>query len=260
MILKNLKSLGSNTSFIPRSPKGMNEEKDVFGAALWDYHCTPGDQELITWTSLTENDPVPIGYFFRNFDQMPSIEQKAMELSQGKILDVGCGAGSHGLYLQNQKKLEVTGIDKSAGAIKTAHNRGIQRLHQQSIFEFQGDTFDTLLLLMNGPGICGRLDQLPHLLEKLKTLIRPQGQILLDSSDLIYLFDENSAGEKIIPANHYYGELEYGIRYRGKQEMFPWLYVGYDLLHHHAAQIGLYAERVMEGENWDYLARLTMEY
>ena len=93
----------------------MNEEKDVFGAALWDYHCTPGDQELITWTSLTEKDPVPIGYFFRNFDQMPSIEQKAMELSQGKILDVGCGAGSHGLYLQNQKKLEVHKLEQAGG-------------------------------------------------------------------------------------------------------------------------------------------------
>ncbi len=238
----------------------MTQKKDVFGTALWEFHQSPNHQELITWTSWTEEDPVPLSYFFRTFDQMPPLEQKALELARGRVLDVGCGAGGHSLYLQNQKKLDLVGLDNSTGAIKTASERGVVNTVNQSIFDYQQDTFDTLLLLMNGSGICGKLKKLKPLLQKLKSLLNPEGQILLDSSDLIYLFDQTPEGEKIIPASKYYGELEYGIRFGDLTETFPWLYVDFDLLSHTAEQVGLTAHRVMEGNNWDYLARLTKEY
>jgi len=238
----------------------MSENKDIFGTALWDYYQFPADQELITWTSLTEEDAIPVKYFFREFNQMPAIEQKALELCVGKVLDVGCGAGSHGLYLNREQQLEVWGIDTSPGAIKTAAQRGLKKVVNQSVFDYHGKTFDTLLLLMNGPGICGKLENLKKLFEKLKSLLNPGGQILLDSSDLIYLFDQTDLGEKIIPGENYYGDLEYGIRYNHQSATFPWLYVGFDLMSEAAKKAGLRAELVMEGEHWDYLARLTKEY
>lgn len=238
----------------------MIEKKDVFGNALWDYHQSPGDQELITWTSLTEEDPVPISYYFRTFDQMPFLEQKALEITYGKVLDVGCGAGSHSLFLQNKRNLRVTGLDNSPLAIKIAAERGLLHTVQQSIFDFHQDNFDTILLMMNGPGVCGNLERLQLLLEKLKSLLNPKGQVLLDSSDLIYLFDETPEGEKIIPANHYYGELEYGLLYKNNTQTFPWLYIDYDLLSHTAYQVGFKSTLILEGENWDYLARLIREY
>ena len=126
----------------------MIEKKDVFGNALWDYHQSPGDQELITWTSLTEKDPVPISYYFRTFDQMPLLEKKALEISYGKVLDVGCGAGSHSLFLQNKRNLSVTGLDNSPLAIKITAERGLLHTVQQSIFDFHQDNFDTILLMM----------------------------------------------------------------------------------------------------------------
>lgn len=238
----------------------MIEKKDVFGNALWDYHQSPGDQELITWTSLTEEDPVPISYYFRTFDQMPFLEQKALEITYGKVLDVGCGAGSHSLFLQNKRNLRVTGLDNSPLAIKIAAERGLLHTVQQSIFDFHQDNFDTILLMMNGPGVCGNLERLQLLLEKLKSLLNHKGQVLLDSSDLIYLFDETPEGEKIIPANHYYGELEYGLLYKNNTQTFPWLYIDYDLLSHTAYQVGFKSTLILEGENWDYLARLIREY
>ena len=238
----------------------MIEKKDVFGNALWDYHQSPGDQELITWTSLTEEDPVPISYYFRTFDQMPFLEQKALEITYGKVLDVGCGAGSHSLFLQNKRNLSVTGLDNSPLAIKITAERGLLHTVQQSIFDFHQDNFDTILLMMNGPGVCGNLERLQLLLEKLKSLLNPKGQVLLDSSDLIYLFDETPEGEKIIPANHYYGELEYGLLYKNNTQTFPWLYIDYDLLSHTAYQVGFKSTLILEGENWDYLARLIREY
>ena len=81
----------------------MIDNKDVFGKGLWHYHPSPNDQKLITWTNLTVEDPEPLSYFFRTFDQMPTLEKKALELAQGKILDIGCGAGCRGQYLQNKK-------------------------------------------------------------------------------------------------------------------------------------------------------------
>ena len=238
----------------------MIEKKDVFGNALWDYHQSPGDQELITWTSLTEEDPVPISYYFRTFDQMPLLEQKALEITYGKVLDVGCGAGSHSLFLQNKRNLSVTGLDISPLAIKISAERGLLHTVQQSIFDFHQDNFDTILLMMNGPGVCGNLERLQLLLEKLKSLLNHKGQVLLDSSDLIYLFDETPEGEKIIPANHYYGELEYGLLYKNNTQTFPWLYIDYDLLSHTAYHVGFKSTLILEGENWDYLARLIREY
>ena len=181
----------------------MINNNDIFGNALWDYHQSPADQKLITWTSLTDEDPVPISHFFRTLDQMPPIEQKALEITYGGVLDVGCGAGSHSLFLQNERNLNATGLDNSPSAIKVTTERGLLHTIQQSIFDFRQDNFDTILLIMNGAGICGNLERLQLLLKKLKSILNPKGQVLLDSSDLIYLFDETPEGEKIIPANHY---------------------------------------------------------
>jgi SAM-dependent methyltransferase len=260
---KGFRKIQANQKKIPYLPlkhSMMTNHNDVFGKGLWQYHQSPSDQELITWTSLTEEDPVPLSYFFRTFDQMPPLEKKALEMAQGKVLDIGCGTGCHSLYLQNQRNLSVVGLDSSPAAIRVATERGLLQTVNQSIFDFKGDTFDTLLLLMNGPGICGSLDRLQLFLEKLQKLLNPGGQILLDSSDLIYLFDETPEGEKIIPANQYYGELQYGIRFENNTETFPWLYVDYGHLSHSAHQVGLETQLILEGQNWDYLARLTKEY
>ena len=83
----------------------MSNKLDLFGKALWDYYKKKGSNKIITWTSLTEEDPILLSYFFRSFDEMPKLEQKALKLSKGKVLDVGCGAGSHSLYLKNKIKL-----------------------------------------------------------------------------------------------------------------------------------------------------------
>ena len=75
--------------------------KDLFGQAIYDYHFNQNPEDLITETSISEADEMPVEYLFRTYKQMPKIEQKAMQLAKGKVLDAGCGAGSHSLYLQN---------------------------------------------------------------------------------------------------------------------------------------------------------------
>lgn len=228
---------------------------DLFGNALLDYHKAAANQKLITWTNLTDEDPVPLSYFFRTFEKMPEIEKKALELCKGKILDIGCGSGTHSLFLQEQKKLDVTAIDISPGAVEVSKNRGVLKTHCISIDDFDIGKYNTILLLMNGLGVAKTLKGVLPLLQKLDTLLEKEGQILVDSSDLIYLFDEEE--QEIWKADEtYYGELDFGIGYDEKEEVFPWLYLDFENLNEIVTSIGLKCEKVIDGPNYDYLARI----
>jgi len=234
--------------------------KDLFGKAILDYQTGNNPENLITETSITEEDEMDVAYLFRNYKAMPEIEQKALRLTYGKVLDVGCGAGSHALYLQNEKGLDVTAIDISAHAVEACGLRGIKDAREADIRFFTGQKFDTILLLMNGTGIFGQLKNISTYLQKLKSLLNEGGQVLIDSSDIIYMFDEDDDGGKWIPADaEYYGEVTFTVTYKGEtEEAFDWLYVDYNTLQNAAHANGLQCEFVIEGDHYDYLARLTL--
>jgi len=233
--------------------------KDLFGKAILDYQTNNSPEDLITETSISEEDEMSVAYLFRSHAEMPNIEQNALALAKGKVLDIGCGAGSHSLYLQNELKLNVTAIDISTAAIETCKLRGLKDARVQDFMTLEGEKFDTILLLMNGTGICGKLKNLPQFLTKLKDLLNPGGQILIDSSDIIYMFDEDEDGGKWIPSeNDYYGELIFNISYKGEQDTpIDWLYLDYNTLQNAAFGYGLKPELILEGAHYDYLAKLT---
>ncbi|WP_286966303.1 class I SAM-dependent methyltransferase [Flavobacterium sp. UBA4854] len=234
--------------------------KDLFGKAIFDFYTKNSPEDIITETSISEEDEMSVEYLFRSYNEMPKIEQKALQLAKGKILDVGCGAGSHALSLQNERNLEVTAIDISKKAIETCRLRGIKNAKVENVLDFEGEKFDTILLLMNGTGIFGQLKNCNKYLSKLKSLLNPDGQILIDSSDIIYMFDEDEDGGKWIPSeNDYYGELVFNISYKGeKEEPFDWLYLDYNTLQNAAIANGFNCELILEGEHYDYLAKLSI--
>jgi SAM-dependent methyltransferase len=233
--------------------------KDLFGKAILDFQTNNSPEDLITETTISEEDEMSVAYLFRDFSGMPKLEQQALLLTEGKVLDVGCGAGSHSLYLQNEKNLEVTAVDISSNAVEACELRGVSNVKIEDILCFETDKkFDTILLLMNGTGIFGKLEHVSKYLQKLKSLMSENGQILIDSSDIIYMFDEDDDGGKWISGDAYYGELEFTISYKGKKEApFPWLYMDYNTLQNAAVANGLKCELVMEGDHFDYLARLS---
>lgn len=240
--------------------------KDLFGKAILDYQTQNSPENLFTETNISEEDEMDVAYLFRSFDEMPKIEQEALKLAKGKVLDVGCGSGVHGLYLQNERNLEVTPIDISKNAIEACQLRGLASAKVVNLLEMDTtEKFDTILLLMNGTGIFGKLENTPKYLQKLKSLLNENGQILIDSSDLIYMFveedeTEGSEGGRWIPGDmDYYGELEFTVTYKGeKEDTFPWLYLDYNTLQNAAHANGLECEMIIEGENYDYLAKLTL--
>lgn len=234
--------------------------KDLFGKAIFDFHTNNSPEDIITETSISEEDEMSVEYLFRTYSEMPKIEQKALQLAKGKILDVGCGAGSHALSLQNERNLDVTAIDISEKAIETCRLRGVKNAIVENILDFEGEKFDTILLLMNGTGIFGKLKNCNTYLSKLKSLLNPGGQILIDSSDIIYMFDEDEDGGKWIPSeNDYYGEITFNISYKNeKEEAFDWLYLDYNTLQNAAIANGFKCELITEGDHYDYLAKLSI--
>ncbi|TRX21150.1 class I SAM-dependent methyltransferase [Flavobacterium franklandianum] len=233
--------------------------KDLFGKAILDYQTNNSPEDLITETTISEEDEMSVAYLFRSYTEMPKMEQHALQLAKGKILDVGCGAGSHSLSLQNDRNLDVTSIDISPNAIQACLLRGLKKAKVQDVMTLENEKFDTILLLMNGAGMCGRLKNIPNFLLKLKSLLNPGGQILLDSSDIIYMFDDDGDGGKWIPGESYYGEIVFTISYKGEKEKpFDWMFIDYNTLQNAAFANGLQCELIMEGEHYDYLAKLSI--
>lgn len=232
---------------------------DPMGAAIRDYHLRGKVARLRVMSSMFDEDEMPVDHLFRTFDDMPHLEQKALNMSYGKVLDIGAGAGCHALALQ-ERGMDVKAIDISPLSCEVMKERGIKDVECVNLFckQLQGK-YDTLLLLMNGTGIAGKLSQLPALLNRLKELLSEEGQILIDSSDLKYIY-ENEDGSMDIDLNApYYGEVDYQMQYRDiKGEPFDWLYTDPMLLASVSKQCRLQCQIMEQGEHYDYLAKLTL--
>lgn len=236
------------------------EMKDLLGQAILDYQTNNSPQDIITQTDISEAETMQVAYMFRDYKNMPYLEQLALDLSKGKVLDVGCGAGSHSLYLQ-QKGHDVYPIDISQNSITACQLRGLSQAKCIDLLQVKDQKYDTILLLMNGTGIFGYLKNLSLYLTHLKSLLNQNGQILIDSCDLIYMFDTLEDGSVWVPMHgkQYYGELVFELEYKKQQETpFPWLYLDYNTLQNAAQANGLNCELIQEGQNNDYLAKLYL--
>ena len=233
--------------------------KDLMGRAIWDYYYQENSEDLQTETSISELDDLPVSYLFRDYQEMNALEKKALDLSFGKVLDVGSGAGSHSLYLQNERKLEVTALDISPKSIEVCKARGVKNAICEDLLQFSEKDFDTILLLMNGTGIFQSLEHIDQYLQKLKSLVAENGQILIDSTDILYMYDQDEDGGVLVPATGYYGELDYYLHYKGEsEEPMKWLYLDFNTLKNAAIANGFKIQKVKQLED-SYLAQLTLK-
>jgi len=232
---------------------------DPIGRAVYDFHFNSVNQPIIVHSEDFDDDTIETSYLFRTYRLMPAIEKKAMTLCKGSILDVGACAGAHSIYLQS-KGFEVTALETSALSCQVLKNRNIVNVIQQDIFKFANQKFDTILLLMNGTGIAGTLAGLDILFHHLSTLLNPEGQILIDSSDLIYLYEQEDGSAVLdISAENYYGELVFQAQYKSWiSQPFPWLYVDLNNLEHAVEKNQLKLNKVFKGQHYDYLAQITL--
>ena len=235
----------------------LTTDKDPMGAAILDYLEHGKADKLRVFSSQFDEDEIPVRTLFRTEKQMAPLERTALQLATGRILDVGAGSGCHSLALQAAGK-EVEAIDISPLSVEAMRKRGVKQATQANLFNesFCG-SYDTLLMLMNGSGIIGRLENLPAFFRKAKQLLRPGGSILMDSSDLRYLYEDEDGSFVIDIAGDYYGEVDFRMQYKDIiGDPFDWLYIDFQTLSLYAAQNGFEAELVKEGKHYDYLAQL----
>lgn len=238
----------------------LSPHKDPMGAAIADYFTKGCAAKLRVFSSQFDEDEIPAEQLFRTFDEMPVLEQEALRRATGKILDCGAGSGCHALALQDMGK-QVEAIDISPLSVETMQKRGVRQAYCVNLFdEHYLQKFDTILMLMNGSGIIGKLENMSTFFAKMKQLLNPGGCIYMDSSDLRYLFEDEDGSFLIDLAGGYYGEIDFRMQYKQvKGEPFDWLYVDFQTLSFYAAENGFKAELVKEGEHYDYLACLKLQ-
>ena len=236
----------------------LTELHDPMGTAIYDYHRTGMAAPLLVHSSMFEDDEIPVSSLFRDFGDMPVLERIALKMAEGRILDVGAAAGCHSLALQRMGKSSVA-IDISPLSVRVMKDRGLDARQVDFYNQAFTETFDCILMLMNGTGIIGRLDNIHLFFARLRQLLVPNGRVLIDSSDLRYLFEEEDGSLMIDLADDYYGQIDYQMEYRGVLgEPFDWLYLDFSTLSYYAEENGFTATLVAEGDHYDYLASLML--
>lgn len=231
----------------------MTSFRDVYGESLIDFH-QDGElkKPLLLHSTYGDIEEMPVEVFFRTEEDFPELEFIALSLCDGKVLDVGAGVGSHALYLQNNN-FDVTALEISTAACNIMQERGVQKIIQEDFFHVKNQKFDTLLFLMNGIGLAKSLDGFRHLLSHAKSLLTDKGQLIFDSSDISYLYEEY----RIKRPTYYFGEIGYQYEYKGvKGEPFNWLYLDQETLIKIAHEEKWVVQVLYEDENDQYLVRM----
>ena len=231
----------------------MNMHRDVYGEALAEYFDKQElESPLYLHSTYGDIEEMPVEIFYREEEDFPELEFIALSLCDGKVLDVGAGAGAHALYLQ-EKGFDVSALEISHAACNILQQRGVQNIMNNDFFELKNQKYDTLLFLMNGIGLAENIDGFRKLLAHSKSLLTERGQLLFDSSDISYLYEEY----RIQRPSYYFGEIGYQYEFKGiKGEPFKWLYLDQKTLIKIAHEENWVVQILFEDDNDQYLVRM----
>ena len=228
-------------------------------AGMEAFHRGKRDATLVVYDDY-ERDEAPLSYFFRSPEEFPPMEQLALELCRGRVLDVGAGSGCHSLALQ-ARGLEVTAIEILPVLVQILQERGVRDARLATWMDLEAPPFDTVLMMMNGLGLTETLDGLRGFFRQAGRLVARGGQVLADSTDVRIRMDAEAArtGALERPDGRYIGELHFQIEYEGRKgDPFPQLYVDANTLRRIAREEEWGCDIVLEPDEYGhYLARLT---
>ena len=157
----------------------LTNDQDAFGHVMYDYLHGIRSQEIIERDDgMFGISPGPALYF-APFEEWPAIEQEAITYARGRVLDVGCGAGRHSLYLQ-ERGLQVLGVDNSPLCLEVCRQRGVRQVRELSVTQLTSrlGIFDTILMLGNNFCLVGDPRRARWLLRRLARMTSTQGRIL----------------------------------------------------------------------------------
>ncbi|MCW4014860.1 MAG: class I SAM-dependent methyltransferase [Candidatus Bathyarchaeota archaeon] len=196
----------------------MEPEEDAFGQMLMAYYQGRDVCETIERDDGLTNTIIAKGYF-SGYENWHPIEQKAMEFVTGNILDVGCGAGRHALYLQ-KKGFDTLGIDVSPLAIKVCKLRGLKQAKVMSIenIDFEPSSFDTVIMMGNNFGLLGSLGNARRLLKKFYNMTSENALIVADTRDPYQTEDPDHLAYHVL--NKKKGRMSGQVRIRTRFETY----------------------------------------
>jgi 2-polyprenyl-3-methyl-5-hydroxy-6-metoxy-1,4-benzoquinol methylase len=224
---------------------------DILGSAIQSFFTKEDNTPIRVFINKNEEPEMFPNVFFRGYRNMLKYEKIALKESKGRILDLGCGAGCHSLYLQ-KKGLDVTAVEVSEKSAKVARQRGVTQVIREDWRNLSLKNFDTVLVLMNGMGLAESPTELKVMFLKLKSFLSPTGVILIDSTDVTY-----AKADWPMLDSEYFGKVQFELKYKGKTQCFPWLFVDFDTAVKTAKSVKLNVDVLERARNGHFLLRLS---
>jgi len=222
---------------------------------FYDHGIKNGEIEVLS--EIIGDDIIPVQLFFRERSDLPKIEKIALEQCYGKVLDIGAGAGSNALMLQD--KCDVTAIDISNGLVEIMKKRGVKDARKISFFEMKQEKYDTIFMMMNGIGFVGDIDGLEAFFVKAKSMMNIGAKIIFDTTDVTYLYEEDEDLSLLDTGHDYLGIFDFRMKYKEVEgESFDWLYLDYLTLSAYAHKHGFLVTKLYEDDNHSYLVSLEL--
>ena len=222
----------------------LSDNQDAYGHLLLDYHNGQENVEIVE----REDGLINVSHlgprnYFAEYEDWAEHQKLAMAYTTGRVLDIGCGAGRHALYLQEQG-LEVLGMDNSPLAIQTCQHRGLKNVIVTSITQLNSKigTFDTILMMGHNFGLVGNYKRAKWLLRRFAAMTTDTAKIIAETMDpyqttepghLAYHQFNRDRGRMS-------GQLKLRVRY--KQYATPW----FDYLFVSKTEI----EDILDGTTW----------
>ncbi len=229
-----------------------------FGWALIDFHRGGPTIELDEILDDGWSTKISPAAFFRDAQEF-ALEKTALGLCVGRVLDVGAGTGIHSLFLQNNG-FKVCAIDVVPECVTIMRERGVADARLAEVMSFQHTGFRTVLMLGHGIGMAGDIPGLDRLLAHLHSLLGPAGQVLTTSIDIRQWKEPHALEytERNKRSGRYAGEMRMHLKYKGLVgPEFSWLHVDPETLSRHSLQEGFAFDVIQQGDDANYLARLS---
>jgi SAM-dependent methyltransferase len=236
------------------------DSQDAYGHEVWDYFNKRPSYEVVE-RSDGYIDPFPSDVaprlYFASIKDWPEVERKAIRYARGRVLDVGCGAGRVALYLQNQRKLDVLGIDISPLAIRVCKRRGLRKSKLLAFenIDFKPASFDTVIMLGNNFGLFGSRAKAKRLLRKLSVMTSANAVLIggsldpyeTDNPDHLEYHKRNRAKGRMS------GQVRIRVRYRAYiGKWFDYLLVSPDEMMEIASGTGWGVRHITKSEETPY--------
>lgn len=234
---------------LQKMKEAHNSAYAPFGQALLAYWQGNESAALILEFKTGPKKLLPVSVFFRSHgDFFPT--ENAFEYCRGQILVVGAGTGVHALELE-KRGYEVTAIDICPQAVHIMEERGLKDARQQDFLQFDGERFDTIIMLGHNIGMCETLKGIKGILRKCEKHLRPGGCLLVNSV--------KEPGSATSPSHKGYpGELEFRLSHEGNVgPWIRWLHVDFETLTFHALECGWSIVKLIGTEEGGFLARLN---